>query len=66
MTKKQKLLQALKSGKAMSKKELYHATRYWNIGGGINKLRNEGYNIITKMVERNDERYGVYKLEVKQ
>ena len=63
VAKRRKLLQALLSGDYLSKQDCLKKFRLWNVGGAVFSLRQEGWPIQTRMVEKRNEKYAEYYIE---
>jgi hypothetical protein len=62
MTKRERVLKHLKSGKTLTKAQAWAWWRIINTGDIIHVLRNLGYDIKTKMQSSKGSRYAIYSL----
>ena len=58
----QRLRRWILSGKSITPLQALDKFGCLRLGARIMDLRNEGYNIVTKMVEKNGKRFARYKL----
>lgn len=62
MTKKQKILSHLKSGKSITSMQAIDLYRVTRLAAVVHTLKKEGYPIESKNVKGNDGAYSVYKM----
>ena len=61
-TQAQKILSHLKRGWKITQSDAFHKYGCWRLASRINELRNAGFDIRTKMIEREGKKFAQYQL----
>jgi hypothetical protein len=61
-TQAQKILSHLKRGWKITQSDAFHKYGCWRLASRINDLRNAGFDIRTKMIEREGKKFAQYQL----
>jgi len=61
-TQAQKILSHLKRGWKITQSDAFHKYGCWRLASRINDLRNLGFDIRTKMIEREGKKFAQYQL----